>query len=622
MDGHEPEVEMAMIGNDAEEHQLQTLSREQLEERIHQYNSQKERFDVAPTPNQLFGSFTVFCLIINRTIASGIFTQPVNVLRGAGSSGVAVALWVAAGLIIICIVACWTELALTIPLHYVFENERWRRISAPRSGGDKNYLEYIYKRPRNLMKCIFGIAFIIFGNLAGNALQFGVFMSIAINPRCDETSGCLNQGHVVGWGVSILTICALINVTTRRYTITLNNIFAVCKLSFVFVLALLGVIYGSTHGGTCQQISWKHQGDGGGQLGDVVLALFYAMYPYTGYEQPFYVLAEVSQPQRRFARATMYAMGTTLVLFPLVNVSYLCMVPYAGNKTLPENIVIAFFDRIANDGKDGKIGDNDNTGSVRAVAAILAVFIFGNLMAQTYTASRVKQEIAKEGILPWSLKIATGNDTLISRLGPWNDSPNPSKLPHQPHQPAVCNLDGHREQSPIAATALHWFFEVVLVLAVGLATEPSKAYRLLTYLYTFIIVGVMGLFTVGGLLYLKIDSLIGGRRTRNWRAHTVWQPWLDPLPAVVATLALGFLLIAAFVASGDDRQSLRYWIGPTVGWVGGVGLGVIWWVGLWFLQWSGRWRLETKRFPFIEIDEDGQAIQRAELVEHNKVPTV
>ncbi|KAK3369320.1 amino acid/polyamine transporter I [Lasiosphaeria ovina] len=550
---------------------------------------------------------------MNRTIASGIFTQPVNVLRGAGSSGVALLLWVVAGLIILCIVTGWIELALTIPLHYIFRNGNWMRISAPRSGGDKNYLEYIFKRPRYLMKCVFGIAFIIFGNLAGNALQFGIFMSVAINPMCQEKDGCLKQGHVVGWGVSVLTFCALINITTRKYAIGLNNFFAVVKVAFVVVLAFMGIIYGSTHGDTCRQISWQNHGDSG-KLGDITMALFFAMYPYTGYEQPFYVLAEVSQPQRSFAKSTLIAMITALVLFPLVNVSYLCMTPYVGNDALPENIVISFFERIS-----GGTG-TESTGSIRGVALLLAFFIFGNLMAQTYTAARVKQEIAKEGILPWSLAFATGNDTLLSRLGPWS-GPAGDKLQPQRYQHAVSNLDAHREQSPIAATALHWIFEILLVLAVGLSVEPSKAYRLLTYLYTFVIVGVLGLFTVGGLLYLKIDSIISGRRSRNWREKTEWRPWLDPLPAFIATAALAFMLTTAFVPPSDrDQDAVPNWIGPTVGWAS-IGLGVLWYLGLLFVQWAGRWKLETKRLPVVEIDEDGQAIQRAELVEHNHIPT-
>jgi|SRR3569833_1564998 len=99
-----------------------------------------QRFDVGPSRDQLLSPFTVFCLIMNRTIASGIFTQPVNVLLYSGSSGVSILLWVIAGIIITSLVQSWLELALTVPLHDIFRNGEWVRISTPRSGGDKNYV--------------------------------------------------------------------------------------------------------------------------------------------------------------------------------------------------------------------------------------------------------------------------------------------------------------------------------------------------------------------------------------------------------------------------------------------------------------------------------------------------
>lgn len=491
------------------------------------------------------------------------------------------------------------------------------------------------------MTCIFGVLFIVFGNLAGNALQFGVFVSMLINPKCGERDKCLSQGHAVGWAVAVLTSCALINVITRRWAIAVNNFFGVAKVSFVFVIAFLGIIYGSVHGDTCRQISWKGpllpngQPQSGGGVGDIALALFYAMYPYTGYEQPYYVLAEVSQPRRVFARATTVAMLIALVLFPLTNLSYLCMTPYTGNDSLPENLAIAFFARLSGNDTSPESTD-DNTGAIRSVAALLAFFIFGNLMAQTYTASRVKQEIAKEGILPWSLFFATGSDTLLSRLGSSSSSetaPSRANYHGRARGPAISELDSHREQTPIQATILHWFFEILLVLAVGLTVEPSKAYSLLTYLYTFTIVGVLGLFTAGGLLYLKIDSFLERYRPslsslgtgRHWKEKSIWQPWLDPLPAVVATFSLFFLLVAALVpgtttnSAPGNEGDLPWWIGPFVGWAS-LGLGVLWWLGLRFIQWHGRWELEIRRMPVVEIDADGQAIQRAELVEHNHVP--
>ena len=63
-----------------------------------------------------------------------------------GSPAVAVILWVVGGLIVFYIALSWLELGLAIPLHYVRPARAY--FWAPRSGGDKNYLEYIYKRPR------------------------------------------------------------------------------------------------------------------------------------------------------------------------------------------------------------------------------------------------------------------------------------------------------------------------------------------------------------------------------------------------------------------------------------------------------------------------------------------
>lgn len=77
---------------------------------------------------------------MNRTIGSGIFTQPVNVLFFTGSSGLALLLWCLDGVVILCVVACWIELALSVPIHSMLWNGRWTMVSTPRSGGDKNYV--------------------------------------------------------------------------------------------------------------------------------------------------------------------------------------------------------------------------------------------------------------------------------------------------------------------------------------------------------------------------------------------------------------------------------------------------------------------------------------------------
>lgn len=601
------------------EGQYQALTREELQRQLEALRDdtnvgnciphQKEQFaytkqfaDVSPTADERLGFWTVISLIMNRTIAAGIFAQPVTILRHAGSPGMAVILWILAGLIVYATMVCWLEFGMSVPFVDVFHNGQWVRRAAPRSGGDKNYLEYVYKKPRMLATCIFGITFLIFSNLAGNAIQFGIYVETARNPElanspdCKDGS-CLSRASILGWAIGVLSACAFINISTRRYSIVLNNFFALIKIIFLLFIIFAGIIWGSTHSDTakCTSINLSPRGSGGG-FGDIVASLIYAMYPYGGFEQPFYVLAEVEQPRKIFPKATNVAMITLLILYPLVNVSFLCMVPFTSDASLPSNMTLAFFNLI------------DRPIATHFVPLILAIFIFGNIMAQTFTASRVKQEVAKEGILPWSLVFAKNSDTLISRFKPRGPS-------------GIAGLDNHREQAPIAATFLHLAIAIILVLIAGIPLSPTDAFQLLSFVKSFTIIGVLGFFTVAGLLYLKINARVSKGGGRKWKDKKQWSPWLDPLPTAVATGGLAFVLVAVFAPPNVDElggRKLKYWVAPLTGWLAPF-LGLMWWCGLRFVQWRGRWRLEVSRKPYIEADRDGEFVQRAEIVEHEKV---
>ncbi|KAK5659666.1 hypothetical protein OQA88_874 [Cercophora sp. LCS_1] len=592
------------------EGQYQALTKEELQRQLDNLRDNQNFADVSPIAKERLGFWTVIGLIMNRTIAAGIFAQPVTILRHAGSPGMAVILWILAGLIVYAVMVCWLEFGMSVPFVDVLHNGEWVRQAAPRSGGDKNYLEYVYKKPRMLATCIFGITFIVFSNLAGNAIQFGIYIEtarypeLASSPGCKDGS-CLSRASILGWAIGVLSARAFINISTRRYAIGLNNFLAIIKIIFLLFIIFTGIIWGSTHSGTaqCSSINLVSRGSGGG-FGDIVMALIYAMYPYGGFEQPFYVLAEVKQPRKIFPKATNCAMIALLFLYPLTNVSYLCMIPFNSDASLPSNMALAFFEKM------------NQAVATRLVPIILAIFIFGNIMAQTFTASRVKQEVAKEGILPWSLTFAKSSDTLISRIKPRGPG-------------GIAGLDNHREQAPIAATILHLAIAIILLLIAGIPLSPADAYGLLSFVKSFTIIGVLGFFTVAGLLYLKINSRVSKGGGRRWKDKKQWWPWLDPLPAAVATGGLAFVLAAVFVPPTsstslpdagelDGSRRLKYWVAPLVGCLAPF-VGLLWWFGLRFVQWQGRWRLEVSRKPYIEVDRDGEFVQRAEIVEHQKV---
>lgn len=73
-------------------------------------------------------------LIFNRMVGTGIFATPSGILALSGSVGLALFLWVAGSIIAAAGMAVYLEFGTGIP----------------KNGGEKNYLEYVFKRPRFL----------------------------------------------------------------------------------------------------------------------------------------------------------------------------------------------------------------------------------------------------------------------------------------------------------------------------------------------------------------------------------------------------------------------------------------------------------------------------------------
>lgn len=73
-------------------------------------------------------------LVFNRMIGTGIFATPSSILALTGSVGLSMMMWVFGLLIAAAGVAVYLEFGTAIP----------------RNGGEKNYLEYVYRKPKFL----------------------------------------------------------------------------------------------------------------------------------------------------------------------------------------------------------------------------------------------------------------------------------------------------------------------------------------------------------------------------------------------------------------------------------------------------------------------------------------
>jgi amino acid transporter len=325
---------------------------------------------------------------------------------------------------------------------------------------------------------MYGIMFIMLGNISGNAVAFGIYVGIAAghDPIYDSANN-YSKGLVIGLAIMTLTVCAAIHIFSRRGGVLLNNFFAVIKVSMIVVLAILGFVHA---GGKYLQASGINElaiphvapaknfpindslingaadtnfnnafATDRHDVASYVDSFLFVLFSYTGFEQPFYVLSEARRPRKLFPPAVLTGMSLATVLYILINVSYMCVVPKEVYTTSPANslnMAGAFLHYLFDD------SEGSNTAE-RVMAGLIAVSIFGNVIVMTFTAARVKQEIAKEGILPYSLFFATGHTTPIAWL---KSRLTRTTYPSRSHLTTTVNLEDHLEKSPMAALTLHW----------------------------------------------------------------------------------------------------------------------------------------------------------------------
>jgi hypothetical protein len=91
-------------------------------------------------------------------------------------------------------------------------------------------------RPRTvlLVTCVFGISYIILGNMAGNCLIFGIRVLQAANVP-------VNDRAVRGIAIAAATGACLIHSFSRRGGIWLGNLFAFIKVLMLLLIIITGI---------------------------------------------------------------------------------------------------------------------------------------------------------------------------------------------------------------------------------------------------------------------------------------------------------------------------------------------------------------------------------------------
>lgn len=87
--------------------------------------------------------------------------------------------------------------------------------------------------------CLFGIAFVVLGNMAGNCINFAIWIVRAAgqDPQRD-----VSDGAVRGIALGLATLSCFIHATSRRGGILLNDVLAVLKVMILLLIIVTAII--------------------------------------------------------------------------------------------------------------------------------------------------------------------------------------------------------------------------------------------------------------------------------------------------------------------------------------------------------------------------------------------
>jgi basic amino acid/polyamine antiporter, APA family len=285
-----------------------------------------------PSPkNAGFGLATATFVIVSSMIGVGILTTSGHTVLKLGSNQLMLVLWVVGGLVALCGALTLAELSAALP----------------RSGGEYVIFQEAYGP---LPAFLAGWVSFQFGFSAPIAAAAWAAASYLLAPLAVAPGYEVMARRLVGTA-TILGFAA-IHASGRGRSVKLQGIVTVLELAFLLAFVVAGLAVGRGEGANLNDRPPidRHL------LREMLFALIYISYGYTGWNAASYIAGEIGDAPRRLPQAILLGTGLVMALYLALNVVYALALPASEIQALAAN---------------------RNTAAVTSVAEIAAQRLFG-----------------------------------------------------------------------------------------------------------------------------------------------------------------------------------------------------------------------------------------------------
>lgn len=449
------------------------------------------------------GRVSAAFLVFNRMIGTGIFATPSSIFAQSGSVGLSLFIWVA-GMII-------AAAGLMVYMEF--------GTGLPRNGGEKNYLEYVFRKPKYLVTAMYASYVVLLGWAGSNSVVFGEYILHAAGVEVDRW----NQRGV---GLACITAAFLIHSFAVNWGLRLQNFLGIVKLLILLLIICSGfaALAGHLQPGVEKPDNFTNAfaGTTGSAYG-VVTALYNVIWSYIGYSNANYALSETKNPVKTLKIAAPAALGSVALLYMLANIAYFAAVPREEILSSGRVLAASFFRNMFGERAE------------KALSVFVALSAFGNVLSVIFSQGRLVQEIGREGILPWSRFWGSNK--------PFN--------------------------TPLVGLFEHWLVSVIVMLA----PPPGDAYNFILNVISYPL-AIVNVFVAAALVHLYLHPEAAHRP--RWAP-----PFKAGLPVVIFFLLSNvYLVVAPFVPPDEGQsiyESIPYYLHCVVG-IAIFFVGAIYWL--------------------------------------------
>jgi APA family basic amino acid/polyamine antiporter len=296
--------------------------------------------------------FDATMIVMGGIIGSGIFANPAEVARRVSSPALSTLAWTIGG-------------AIALVGGFVYAELAARR---PQVGGQYAYLRDAF---HPIVAFLYGWTLLLVvqtGGMAGSALVFGRYAR--------ELAGLGAPEWV--WASAALMALTVINCVGVKAGSNVQSFFMILKLLVIVAVITTGLfLFKGTEPAAI--VAPK-----GGSLG-VISALVPIMFTYGGWQTASFVSGEMKDPQRDLARGMIFGVIGVVVVYLLVNTSFLAALGFGG---------LAASSAPASDVMRTVFGGR----GARFIAAGVALSTVGFLSQSMLTAPRAYFAMARDGL--------------------------------------------------------------------------------------------------------------------------------------------------------------------------------------------------------------------------------